>query len=89
MEEELEEDVLEEIEEDTGFSLPTITESAIVTPKPLGVMPDEHNKICCTKCGRMLEATQNFFALRDKTRYPICKEDLTAFVDNKDRTTFE
>ena len=86
MEEELEEDYLEENAES---SLPTITESVIVTAKPLGVMPDEHNKICCTKCGRMLEATQNFFALRDKTRYPICKEDLTAFVDNKDRTTFE
>ena len=85
MEEELE-DVLEE---DEVSSLPTITESVIVTAKPVGVMPDEHNKICCTKCGRMLEATQNFFALRDKTRYPICKEDLTAFVDNKDRTTFE
>ena len=85
MEEELE-DVLEEDEES---SLPNITESVIVTAKPVGVMPDEHNKICCTKCGRMLEATQNFFALRDKTRYPICKEDLTAFVDNKDRTTFE
>ena len=80
------EDVLEEDEES---SLPAITESVIVTAKPVGVMPDEHNKICCTKCGRMLEATQNFFALRDKTRYPICKEDLTAFVDNKDRTTFE
>ena len=85
MEEELE-DILEEDEES---SLPNITESVIVTAKPVGVMPDEHNKICCTKCGRMLEATQNFFALRDKTRYPICKEDLTAFVDNKDRTTFE
>ena len=85
MEEELE-DILEEDEES---SLPNITESVIVTAKPVGVMPDEHNKICCTKCGRMLEATQNFFALRDKTRYPICKEDLTAFVDNKDRKTFE
>ena len=89
MEEELEENVLEELEEDEESSLPTITESVIVTAKPTGVMPDAHNKICCTKCGRMLEATQNFFALRDKTRYPICKEDLTAFVDNKDRTTFE
>ena len=67
--------------------LPNVEETVVV--KSLGVMPDENNRICCTKCGRVLEATQNFFAMRDKTRYPICKEDLTAFIDNKDRSTFE
>ena len=59
-------------------------------PSP-GVFPDEHNKITCIKCGKKMDATTQFFSMSDgtKRRYPMCKEDLTAFIDNKDRSTFE
>lgn len=45
--------------------------------------------IRCPKCGRVKRARLGYFSRRDHTREPICKECLTMFIDNTDRTTFE
>ena len=45
--------------------------------------------IRCPKCGRVKRARIGFFSKRDHSREPVCKECLTMFIDNTDRTTFE
>ena len=56
------------------------------------VFPNEDNKkIICRKCGRELLAINHFFSMphaADGKRYPVCKECLTAFIDNKNPETF-
>lgn len=49
----------------------------------------EQTRITCTKCGKSKPADKEFFKRRDGEREPMCKDCLTMFIDNRDRTTFE
>lgn len=50
---------------------------------------DYSEKLACTKCGREKTAAKEFFMRKDGTREPLCKDCLTEYIDNRDRTTFE
>lgn len=44
-------------------------------------------KITCIKCGRKLDERE-FYNYKQKERYPICKDCLTMYVDNRKPDTF-
>ena len=46
------------------------------------------NEITCIKCGRT-KAEREFFKLRTGDRYPLCKDCLTMYVDNRKPSTFK
>lgn len=54
--------------------------------KPKGYHNKE--KIVCQKCGRPQWDQQYYFMKKDGTRYPICKDCITANIDNRDPNTF-
>lgn len=45
------------------------------------------DKKVCSKCGRARPVTE-FFMQKDKERYPMCKDCLTQYIDNRDSSTF-
>ena len=42
----------------------------------------------CEKCGRSLRETE-FFKMKSGERYKLCKDCLTQYIDNRDRSTFD
>ena len=48
-------------------------------------MPTE--KMTCSKCGRNRPETE-FFKQKSGERYPMCKDCLTQYIDNRDSSTF-
>lgn len=46
------------------------------------------NEITCIKCGRS-KKDREFFKLRTGDRYPLCKDCLTMYVDNRKPSTFK
>ena len=42
----------------------------------------------CEKCGRSLRETE-FFKMKSGERYRLCKDCLTQYIDNRDRSTFD
>ncbi len=45
-------------------------------------------KITCTKCGRVKDERE-FFKLRSGERYPVCRDCLTMYIDNRKPSTFK
>ena len=42
----------------------------------------------CEKCGRSLRETE-FFKMKSGERYKLCKDCLTQYIDNRDKSTFD
>lgn len=44
--------------------------------------------IACSKCGKNKRSDKEYFKLHDGTRYPMCKDCLTMYIDNRKPDTF-
>ena len=56
--------------------------------KKLGQEPDKNGKCACQRCGKRIGQI-NFYTYKDGSKCEICKECLTAHIDNFDFHTFE
>ena len=54
-----------------------------------GQTEDINGKCQCERCGKRLAASSNFYTYKDGSKCEICKECLTAHIDNFDPSTFE
>jgi hypothetical protein len=45
--------------------------------------------IACTKCGKNKRSDREYFKLHDGSRYPMCKDCLTMYIDNRKPDTFK
>lgn len=48
----------------------------------------DRKKMICQKCGRPQWDNQYFYSRKDGSKYPVCKDCLTAHIDNRDPNTF-
>ena len=52
-----------------------------------GIQIGENGKVCCSKCGKTMAATQ-FYTYKDGSKCELCKPCLTMHINNWDPETY-